>query len=433
MSTNGLVMFADLQQGIDQAVAQVFDYFGGASALLKASNDVYLKINAVDLREYCYTDPAIISAVIRYFKERGAKNIFVMENCTQGNFTRLVFQATGIFRLCRELGAKAICLDETGSVPVYLKTLETFVDFSDFVHDRLIRNREENLYISLPKLKTHSMSKVTLAIKNQFGFVHQASRIADHNWRLHQKFADIFSVIQPDFALIDGTIATNHGHYIAIKNQKECILKKDVLIGGADALAVDTVAAAFMGFDPAGVEHIALCAETGLGQGDPEKIVIVNRQLFEARKQNLTHKLLGRFPEDIDMIYGQDRCCVEGCRSNTQTLVEVIACDHGGKGGFTIIMGKGADPALINAISGRVHLAGNCAISDWAGKLIQKLGKKNVTFSPGCNNLSMSIYSLCRQMGVNPLQMIPSGVFTGMTLLASAKARGSKALIPPLL
>jgi len=432
MSTKGIVMFADLQQGVEQSVEQVFEHFGGAAALLKSSGDVYLKVNAVDSREYCYTDPAVIAAVIGYFKERGAKNIFVMENCTQGNFTRMVFQETGIFRLCRELGAKAVCLDETGCVPVFLKNLETFVDFSDFVHDRLIRNREENLYISLPKLKTHSMTKVTLSIKNQFGFVHQASRIPDHNWRIHQKFADIFSVIQPDFVLIDGTIATNHGHYIARKNQKECIVKTDVLIGGADALAVDTMAAAFMGFDPAQVEHIALSAKTGIGQGNPENIVLVNGELFETRRQKLTHKLLGRFPEDIDMIYGQEKCCVEGCLSNTQTLVEIIHCDHGGKGGFTIIMGKGADPALVNAISGRVHLSGNCAVADWAGMLTQKLGKDNVTLSPGCNNLSLCIYGLCKQMGVNPLQMASSGIFAGMRLLASAKARGSKALIPPL-
>ena len=84
--------------------------------------------------------------------------------------------------------------------------------------ERLIENGTENLYLSLPKLKTHSMSQVTLSIKNQFGLVHQRSRIADHNYRIHQKFADIYRVLRPDFVLIDGLIATNHGHYHNLSN-----------------------------------------------------------------------------------------------------------------------------------------------------------------------------------------------------------------------
>ena len=172
------------------------------------------------------------------------------------NFTRLVFQATGYLQICKETGAVPVYLDETPAVPIFLEGIEEFIDISHFVFERLIEHGSENLYLSLPKLKTHSMSQVTLSIKNQFGLVHQKSRIADHNYRIHQKFADIYRVLRPDFALIAGLIATTHGHYPTTYNAPKCVVPMDLLIGGSDPLAPDVVAAALMGFDLTQVKHL---------------------------------------------------------------------------------------------------------------------------------------------------------------------------------
>ncbi len=162
MATKTDVIFSDTLQGIDRAVEEIFRHFGGVKALLKESGDVYLKVNGVDHKPYAYTDPDVLRAVITHLKREGARRIYVIENCTQGNITRLVFKVTGMARVCRQTGAIPVYLDETDAVPVYLEGLETFIDISAFVHERLIENADKNLYISLPKLKTHSMSQVTL-------------------------------------------------------------------------------------------------------------------------------------------------------------------------------------------------------------------------------------------------------------------------------
>ncbi|MFA6034940.1 MAG: DUF362 domain-containing protein, partial [Myxococcota bacterium] len=229
--------------------------------------------------------PAVLKAVIRYFKASGARNVYVIENCTQANFTRLVFHATGYTDLCRDTGAIPVFLDETPAVKVTLKGLDTPVEISKFVRDLLIDRRDEVLYVSVPKLKTHSMSQVTLSVKNQYGLVHQHSRGADHNFNLHGKLAGIYALLRPDFALVDGLIATNHGHYVAEGNSDRCVVPMNVLLGGTDPLAVDVVGSALMGFSLEDVEHLSRCADTGIGVGDINKIAIINRQLFDERKR----------------------------------------------------------------------------------------------------------------------------------------------------
>ena len=427
------VMLADTRPGIVQAVNAIFEHFGGGGGMLRSSRDVYIKVNAVGLEPYVYTDPEVLRETILYFRGCGARTIYVIENCTQANFTRLVFHAIGYLKVCKETGAVPVYLDETASVPIFLEGIEEFIDISQFVFERLIEKRAENFYLSLPKLKTHSMSQVTLSIKNQFGFVHQLSRIADHNYRLHQKFADIYRVLRPDFALIDGLIATTHGHYPSTYNASKCVVPMDLLIGGPDPLAVDVVGAALMGFSLQDVKHLELSSTTGIGQGDITQIDIVNHDLFEDRKKQLTCELLDDYPADITFLRGEKRCCKEGCRRNTETLVEMLFRDHKGKGGFTILMGKDIDKAAVDRIKGRVHIAGSCAIQDYSVALQTRLGKRNVTMSPGCNNLALTTYGLCKHMRVHPLQLSPVDILSSLTMFVTTKIKGSQANIVPLI
>ena len=426
------VILVDTKRGIAPAVCEVFDHFGGGGKLLRSSQDVYIKVNAVGPEPNVYTDPEVLRETITYFRACGARTVYVIENCTQANFTRLVFQGTGYLRVCKETGAVPVFLDETEAVPIFLEGIEEFIDISRFAFERLIEHGAENLYLSLPKLKTHSMSQVTLSIKNQFGLVHQRSRIADHNYRLHQKFADIYRVLRPDFVLIDGLIATNHGHYPTTYNANKCVVPMDLLIGGPDPLATDVVGAALMGFDLTEVRHLDLCRATGIGQSDMARIDIINRPLFEERTQRFTCELLDDYPPDITFLRGKERCCKEGCRRNTESIVEMLYRDHGGKGGFTILMGKGIDKQAVDQIKGRVHIAGSCAIQDYGVALQARLGARNVTMSPGCNDLALSVDGLCAHMGIRPLQLSQVDLTRSLALFVMAKLKGSQANIVPL-
>ncbi len=427
------VFLADTSRGIARAVRDVFDHFGGGEKLLRASRDVYIKVNGVGCEPYVYTDPEVLRHTIAYFRNCGAKTVYVIENCTQANFTRLVFKAAGFLNVCKETGAVPVYLDETPAVPIFLEAIEEFVDISRFAFERLIERGEENLYLSLPKLKTHSMSQVTLSIKNQFGLVHQKSRIADHNYRIHQKFADIYRVVRPDFVLIDGLIATTNGHYPTAYHSDKCVVPMNLLIGGSDPLAADVVGAALMGFGVSEVKHLDLCRAFGIGIGDLDRIDILNKHLFEERKKNLTCELLDDYPPDLTFLRGKERCCKEGCRRNTESVVEMLYRDHGGKGGFTILMGRGIDKQAVESIKGRAHIAGSCAIQDHGVSLQARLGKRHVTMSPGCNDLALTVHGLCRQMGILPVALSRINPLQSAALFLVTQLKGSRANIVPLI
>nr|MDO8116164.1 DUF362 domain-containing protein [Candidatus Sigynarchaeota archaeon] len=197
------------------AIAAIFNAFGG-NAMLKPSKVVYLKPNAIDARPFVYTRSEFLECVIEYWKKAGASKIYVMENATQSNYTRLVFDGTGYARICKRTGAIPIYLDEQKTVPIEFSTGarpappydSTTFDIPGILVDKLIEHKSENLYINLPKLKTHSMGVVTLGIKNQRAFPVHPSRKHDHNYNLHSKIVDVLERIQPDFTLIEGIEGT---------------------------------------------------------------------------------------------------------------------------------------------------------------------------------------------------------------------------------
>ncbi len=95
------------------AVQSLFAPFGGLESLLGGRKRVLIKINAVDFRPpETFISPAILEAVIIAFRQAGVKEIRVMENCTQGNFTRLVFAVSGLGDVCRRCGVRPLYLDE---------------------------------------------------------------------------------------------------------------------------------------------------------------------------------------------------------------------------------------------------------------------------------------------------------------------------------
>ncbi len=107
--------------------------------------------------------------------------------------------------------------------------------------------------------------------------------------------------------------------------------------------------------------------------------------------------------------------------------------DHGGKGGFTILMGKGIDKQAVEKITGRVHIAGSCAIQDYGVALQARLGKRNVTMSPGCNDLALSPPACANRCGSIPIRLSRMDPVRSAALFITAKLKGSQANIVPLI
>ncbi|MHA1647639.1 MAG: DUF362 domain-containing protein, partial [Promethearchaeota archaeon] len=409
---------------IQTAVNNIFDEFGGGKQLLKSKKNVYIKPNGIDTKPYCHTRVEVIEAVVRYFLYYGAENIYIFENCTQTAFTRIIFHVLGYTKMCKRTGAKAIYLDEEKVVKEYEfkggdYDLPTF-GVSETV-GKIIDNRDENFYINMPKLKTHSMAGATFGIKNQWAFPKHYDRKFDHNYNLHSKLVDVLEIIQPDFTLIDGVEGTTHGHYPPKALVNEIVKPFRILIGGQDVIATDLVAARVFGLGTEDIPHLKIAIERNLGIGikNLDDIDIIGD--LSKFTEKYSYDLVDKFPEDVNIISGKELWCREGCKNNPLTLLQTFYLDYEGKGGFNMVLGKGFDLDEIDNLKGPVFVGGHCAIEEVGERLLNRLGKKKVYFSDGCNNLGQSTAALSHLMKVNILDLVPINPFVSVKLLLQAK------------
>ncbi|MFZ5564562.1 MAG: DUF362 domain-containing protein [Thermodesulfobacteriota bacterium] len=433
---------------IGKTVAEIFDALGGAS-LLKSSKDVYIKPNVVGTNAYVHTRPEVVEAAVRYWFTAGARRVYVMENSTQATYTRLVFEMTGYNALCKRTGAIPVYLDEEEAVPYEFAGKQPAdrdpngYDLKEFgmpriIHEKLIRAKDENLYVSIPKLKTHSMSVVTLGIKNQWGFPVHRDRSPDHNYNLHHKLVDVLAHVRPDVTLIEGVEGTIYGHYPALALADRCVMPFRVLAGGLNVVAVDIVGAGFFGRKIKDVPHLKIALERGLGEGiQNEQDITITGDLDSFDDLDILGKwtryggqypfdLIQEFPEDITIIKGRERACREGCVNNSLNTLQMMAFDQRGRGGWTLLMGKGFDDADINAISGPVFVVGPCAVKSVGQRLEKRLGRNRVYYSHECNDLAAIVESMCHLMKISPLKLAPPiNPLKGLRLILQARLNNS--------
>jgi len=343
------VYISEINEDISTAVNDILSKIEDSSGpILKESKKIYLKPNGIDSKKHSFTSPQVLKTIIEYFKEKGA-DVYVMENSTQANMTRIVFALNGFKDVCEQTGAKIIYLDEEDTKNFEFKgkpsieedpkgyNLKTFRLPLTVV--KIMENRDKITYINIPKLKTHSMTVVTLGIKNQWGFPEHADRGKDHNYNLHSKLVDTYELIKPDLTLIDGTEGTIHGHYPPTAWEDKLVIPFKILIGGRDTLAVDVVGARIFGFSIKDVPHLRIANKRGLGEGDLSKIEVIGKDLADY-KEKYPWDLRQKFPDDVKIIKGKKLLCREGCQNNPLATLQVLAFDHVEKfkGGWFLVM-----------------------------------------------------------------------------------------------
>ena len=441
------VFISDTKKGIESAVNEIFTNLEKSGPIIKDSNEIFIKVNGIDFKKHAYTSPAVLKSVIKYCNDREA-DVHVMENSTQANMTRIVFEITGYRKICEELNANIIYLDEQetktfefrGKPSIIEKQREDYIlkEFrlpETIVH--IMNNRDSVTYINLPKLKTHSMARVTLGIKNQWGFPQHADRGIDHNNLLHSKLVDVYEYIKPDITIIDGTEGTIHGHYPPTAWEDKLVIPFNILIGGRDTLSVDVVGARIFGLSRDEVPHLKIAYERGLGEGDLNKIKVIGKNLDEY-KEKYDWDLPQIFPENVKIIRGKDLLCIEGCQNNTLATLQVFAYDHKEKfkGGWFLIIGKGHDEDIVEKLKAEGYnkglVAGYCAIDEVGEKLREVFGRRKVFFSGNCNNLADTVKAELKLSGMTVFDLIGGTLSTEklMILIETAKSNNSTALTP---
>src|SRR5437899_4776726 len=127
--------------------------------------------------------------------------------------------------------------------------------------------------IHLPTVKTHGHSTTTGAIKNSFGGLLKEVRHYAHK-HIHEVLVDLMYMqreLHPGiFAVMDGTVC---GDGAGPRTMFPVV--GNVILAGADSVAIDAVAARLMGFDPLSIRYLRMCHDRGLGVADPREIELV--------------------------------------------------------------------------------------------------------------------------------------------------------------
>jgi len=243
------------------------------------------------------THPRVVAAAIDAFRGAGAE-VSVGESPITGVNTMEAFEATGIGAVSRERDCPLIDMDARPCVEVALPEGEAIRQLK--VCPEVL---EHDIVVSIPVMKMHMHTVVTLAVKNMKGCLWRRSKVELHMLppaqdgdvrSLDIAIADMAGVLCPHFSLIDGTVGME-----GLGPSAGTAKPLGVVVAGVDAFAADAVACRLMGRDAAGVPHLRIGAGRGCGVIDVERIAVSPDNWmsfadpFEAAPRNLSIE----FPE----------------------------------------------------------------------------------------------------------------------------------------
>jgi uncharacterized protein (DUF362 family) len=171
---------------------------------------------------------------------------------------------------------------ETGAALLDLNFAETVAFRASgrvYAVPRAIRDCDR--FISLSPLKTNKGAGVSLSMKNFFGIA-PGSVYGFPKFGLHalgplpELICDLYSLRPDAYALIGGPWA--------VEGDADLSVRHNVLIAGADCVAVDAVGAAVMGFRINELEYLRVAQARGLGATDPGAVEVRGTSILEARR-----------------------------------------------------------------------------------------------------------------------------------------------------
>ena len=218
------------------------------------------------------THPQVVAAAIDAFREAGA-DVAVGESPITGVAALDAFEISGITAVAESRECPLIDMDVhryvTVEIPdgVAIKSLKVCREITEF-----------DVIVSIPVMKTHMHTGVTLAVKNMKGCLWRRSKVDLHmlpqpagykDKPLNIAIADMSSVLRPHLSIIDGTIGME-GLGPSAGNPKAL----GVVLVGIDAFAADSLACGLMGLSADDVPHLRIGAQRGYGLIDLEEIDI---------------------------------------------------------------------------------------------------------------------------------------------------------------
>ena len=215
----------DLLSALDRAIHSA----GGLN--VDTQRPVAIKINLCDARNPetgAITHPAFLDALLEIIRSKyGRLEICVVESDATVVLADDFIRWFGFEQVIEKWNAKWCNLSKE---PIVEKQVNGYHLKKVPVPELLTRAQ----LISLSKLKTNSLSRITCALKNQFGCLPMVQKSVFHD-HLHKVIADVNLAIRPCFSIVDGILGIGgpKGPTFGIP------VKAELILAGRDPVAVD--------------------------------------------------------------------------------------------------------------------------------------------------------------------------------------------------
>lgn len=253
-----------------QITKEAVSLLGGIKRFISKGDVVVVKPNIGWNRtpeQAACTNPDVVGTLVKLCLQGGAKEVKVIDNPC--NPARRTYARSGIASAAKKAGAKVLLpnpyhLKKISLNGEWLKDWEVYTDFV-----------EADKIINAPIAKTHSLSRLTMGMKNWLG------ALGGNRNQLHQKLdlamIDLSAFFKPSLTLLDG-------YRILIRNGPQGGRLSDTKLyktvaAGVDYVAVDAIGATFFNIDPQELRYLQLAHQKGFGEINLEKLNIAKRTI----------------------------------------------------------------------------------------------------------------------------------------------------------
>ncbi len=242
--------------------------FGGMAAFVSRGDRVLLKPNllsAKDPSRAITTHPHIVETVAALVREAGGEP-FVGDS--PGGAIRgieRVWENTLMREMAERAGLELVNFEASSSQEIDTGKYKLYIARPVL---------DADVVINLPKLKTHSLTLLTGAVKNMFGVVPGFRKAEMHKiFPKPSEFAamlvELYSHVRPSLNIMDAVLAMEgNGPSSGVPKETGLIAVSD------DAVAMDAVISEVIGFKPGKIDTTRLAGERGLGVSERERIEV---------------------------------------------------------------------------------------------------------------------------------------------------------------
>ena len=325
--------YEDVKKAVDQVIADL----GGLEDIIKPGYRVIIKPNMVatptDRLSGGITRWEVCMAVYEQVQALGATPI-IAESSACGVNTEDVIKACG-YQDLRDRGIPVINLkDKANNAQLCDMPVKNGRLLDKFRTWELVRDIDA--IITVPVLKTHDQTEITLGMKNCKGLLADVQKKEFHTRGLVDAVCDMIMTLRPCLEIIDGTYGQQGLGPIYGETKK-----MDLIIGSKDLVACETVAGLIMGYEPEEVMITKAAYERGLGEMDLSKIEVVGRQIDEvkSRFKRTSEVTIEGLPENFKLIFDYQACT--GCHNTIiSSLFDMKAQDlFGYLEGMNVVVG----------------------------------------------------------------------------------------------